>query len=166
MLYFRNVYKICINFLVWYLFIIFLLILDTFLYLSCFSVRLVVFSVRLVVFSVRFVVFSVRFVVFKVEDTMCKKKLVNWIWYILFFGMYLTKYQNLRIGFQTYLKNIPWKSYPPLKSKKMSFFHFSVSLRYPKKIASNLFSKWLPFFGNIACNWHWWNPTKFNFKVE
>jgi hypothetical protein len=40
----------------------------------------------------------------------------------LFFGMYLTKYQNLRIGFQAYFKNIPRKNYPPLKSKKMSFF--------------------------------------------
>jgi hypothetical protein len=33
---------------------------------------------------------------------MGKKNLVNeyfWISYILFFGMYLTKYQNLRIGF-------------------------------------------------------------------
>jgi hypothetical protein len=72
----------------------------------------------------------------KVEkDTMGKTKLVNeffWISYILFFGMYLKKYQNLRIGFQAYFKNIPRKSYPPLKSKKMSFFHFSVSLRYPK----------------------------------
>jgi hypothetical protein len=42
----------------------------------------------------------------KVEkDTIGKKKLVNefvWISYILFFGMHLTKYQNLRIGFQAY----------------------------------------------------------------
>jgi hypothetical protein len=47
----------------------------------------------------------------KVEkDTMGKKKLVNdffLISYILFFGMYLTKYQNLRIGFQAYFENIP-----------------------------------------------------------
>jgi hypothetical protein len=47
----------------------------------------------------------------KVEkDTMGKKKLVNeffGISYIFFFGMYLTKYQNLRIGFQAYFKNIP-----------------------------------------------------------
>ena len=46
----------------------------------------------------------------KVEkDTMGKQKLVNeflGISYILF-GMYLTKYQNLRIGFQAYFKNIP-----------------------------------------------------------
>jgi hypothetical protein len=35
--------------------------------------------------------------------------------------MYLTKYQNLRIGFQAYFKNIPRKSYPPLKSKKIFF---------------------------------------------
>jgi hypothetical protein len=61
---FRNVCKLCINFLVYYWFIIFLLILDTFLYLSSFSVRLVVFSVRFIVFSVRFVVFSIRFIVF------------------------------------------------------------------------------------------------------
>ena len=61
---FRNVCKLCINFLVYYWFIIFLLILDTFLYLSCFSVRLVVFSVRFIVFSVRFVVFKERFDVF------------------------------------------------------------------------------------------------------
>ena len=61
---FRIVCKLCINFLVYYWFIIFFLILDTFLYLSCFSVRLVVFSVRFIVFSVRFVVFSIRFIVF------------------------------------------------------------------------------------------------------
>jgi hypothetical protein len=61
----------------------------------------------------------------KVEkDTMGKKKLVNeffWISYVLFFGMYLTKYQNLRLGFQAYFKHISWKSCPPLKSKKMPF---------------------------------------------
>jgi hypothetical protein len=34
--------------------------------------------------------------------------------------MYLTKYQNLRIGFQAYFKNIPRKSHPPLKSQKMN----------------------------------------------
>jgi hypothetical protein len=65
----------------------------------------------------------------KVEkDTMGKKKLVNeffWISYILFFGMYLTKYQNFRIGFQAYFKNIPWKSFPPLKSKKNAIFFTS-----------------------------------------
>ena len=74
---------------------------------------------------------------FKVEkDNMGKKKLVNeifWISYILFFGMYLTKYQNLRIGFQAYFKNIPWKSYPPLKSKKMSFFTLLRVIKVPQK---------------------------------
>jgi hypothetical protein len=79
----------------------------------------------------------------KVEkDTMGKKKLVNdcfWISYILFFGVCLTKYQNLRIGLQAYFKNIPWKSYPPLKSKKCHFFHFSVVIKMPKKIEYNFF---------------------------
>jgi hypothetical protein len=50
-------------------------------------------------------------IVLKVEkDTMGQKKLVNeffLISYIFFFGMYLTKYQNLRISFQAYFKNIP-----------------------------------------------------------
>ena len=73
----------------------------------------------------------------KVEkDTMGKKKLVNdffLISYILFFGMYLTKYQNLRIGFQAYFENIPWKSYPPLKSKKMSFCSLLRVIKVPKK---------------------------------
>jgi hypothetical protein len=74
---------------------------------------------------------------FKVEkDTMGKKKLVNeffWISFILFFEMYLTKYQNLRLGFQAYLKNIPWKSYLPLKSNKISFFSFLHVIKVPKK---------------------------------
>ena len=47
--------------------------------------------------------------------------------------MYLTKYQNLRIGFQAYFKNIPRKSYPPLKSKKMSFFSLLCVIKVPKK---------------------------------
>jgi hypothetical protein len=45
---------------------------------------------------------------------MGQKKLVNeffWISYILFFGMYQTRYKNFRIGFQAYFKNIPWKSW-------------------------------------------------------
>jgi hypothetical protein len=45
----------------------------------------------------------------KVEATMGKTSLVNEFFrisYILFFRMYLTKYQNLRIGFQAYFKNI------------------------------------------------------------
>ena len=73
---------------------------------------------------------------------MGKKKLVNeffWISYILFFGMYLTKYQNFRIGFQAYFKNNPWKSYPPLKSKKMPFFSLLRVIKVPKKIAYNFF---------------------------
>ena len=41
--------------------------MDTFLYLSCCSVKLVVFSVRFVVLLVIFVVFSVRFIVFREE---------------------------------------------------------------------------------------------------
>jgi hypothetical protein len=41
--------------------------MDTFLYLSCCSVKLVVFSVRFVVLLVKFVVFSVRFIVFREE---------------------------------------------------------------------------------------------------
>jgi hypothetical protein len=39
-----------------------------------------------------------------------------------FIYIVLTKYQNLRISFWAYFKNIPWKSYPPLKSKKMPPF--------------------------------------------
>ena len=45
--------------------------------------------------------------------------------------MYLTKYQNLRIGFQAYFKNIPQKSYPPLKSKKNSFFSLLCVIKVP-----------------------------------
>ena len=38
-------------------------------------------------------------------------------------GMYLTKYQNLRIDFQAYLKNIPCKSYPHRGSQL--YFHIT-----------------------------------------
>ena len=55
-----------------------------------------------------------------------QNKISQWIFflisYILFFGMYLTKYQNLRIAFQAYFKNIPWKSYPPLEVQKNVIF--------------------------------------------
>ena len=54
--------------------------------------------------------------------------------------MYLTKYQNLKIGFWAYFKNIPRKSYPPLKSKKMPFFSLLCVIKVPKKkITYNLF---------------------------
>ena len=93
---FRNVCKLCINFLVYYWFIIFLLILDTFLYLSCFSVRLVVFSVRFIVFSVRFVVFkerfvvfSVRFIVFSVRFVVFSIRFIVFYFICLFFLLYI-----------------------------------------------------------------------------
>ena len=67
---------------------------------------------------------------------MGQKKIVNQFFgisYILFFGMYLTKYQNLKIGFQAYLKNIPRKSYPPLKSQKNVIFSLLCVIKVPKK---------------------------------
>ena len=74
---------------------------------------------------------------FKVEkDTMGKKKLVNeffWISFILFFEMYLTKYQNLRLGFQAFLKIFPERVTSLWSPTKFHFFHFSMSLRYQKK---------------------------------
>jgi hypothetical protein len=67
------------------------------------------------------------------KDNMGKKKLVNefcWISYILFYGMYLTKYQNLRIGFQTYLKNIQKKNEKIIKIYVLDIPKYSFIILY------------------------------------